>query len=195
MMTFVAPPLSMWTRALLASVQSPVDSTTTSTPRSFHRRSAGSLWLRNLTSCPSTWMVSPSALTAGPNVPSAVSCLSRWANVLASPMSLTATISKSGFRSEAARYMLRPMRPNPLIPTLTPMAEMLCGAEFVPRFASVTLIGGQLLQPSQAMVDRGLRELHPARELAEVQLRVLAPPLRHLAQRRRKSPELPLGLE
>src|ERR1700730_14599979 len=45
------------------------------------------------------------------------SYLSKWANVFASVMSLTATnwISLS---SSAVRTMLRPMRPNPLKPTL-----------------------------------------------------------------------------
>src|SRR2546429_3817380 len=37
--TFLAPPFSMWTLALLASVNRPVDSITMSTPRSFHGRS------------------------------------------------------------------------------------------------------------------------------------------------------------
>ena len=41
MMTFLAP-ASMWAWALVASVKKPVDSTTTSAPRSPHFRLAGS---------------------------------------------------------------------------------------------------------------------------------------------------------
>src|SRR5258708_3507384 len=121
MITFFAPPLSICTRALLASVKRPVDSMTSSTPRSFHGSSAGSLWLRNFTERPSTLMASSGEDTAGPNVPRAVSCFKRCANVCASPMSFTATISKSGLSSLAARKMLRPIRPKPLIPTFKVM--------------------------------------------------------------------------
>ena len=50
--------------------------------------------------------------------PSTESCLSRCAIVFVSPMSFAATISKSPPRSSCARRKLRPIRPNPLIPTL-----------------------------------------------------------------------------
>src|SRR4051794_32055598 len=40
------------------------------------------------------------------------------------PMSLTATTSSSvSYRSRMARYTSRPMRPNPLMPTLTAISE------------------------------------------------------------------------
>ena len=42
MITFLAPPASTWALALVASVKKPVDSMTTSTPRSFHGRLPGS---------------------------------------------------------------------------------------------------------------------------------------------------------
>jgi hypothetical protein len=55
-------------------------------------------------------------------LPSTESYLSRCASVAALVKSLTAT--KSMFLSpSAARMMLRPMRPNPLIPTLTAIVE------------------------------------------------------------------------
>ena len=51
------------------------------------------------------------------------SYLSRWASVLASVRSLTATKSMSAPAALAARNRLRPMRPKPLIPTRTGMAS------------------------------------------------------------------------
>src|SRR4029079_8764870 len=47
------------------------------------------------------------------------SYLSKWARVAASVMSLTATNSSSEPPSWAARNRLRPIRPKPLIPTVT----------------------------------------------------------------------------
>src|SRR5579859_4315263 len=46
------------------------------------------------------------------------SYLSKWASVLGSVISFTATTSTSG-SATAARNTFLPMRPNPLIPTLT----------------------------------------------------------------------------
>src|ERR1700680_5037046 len=54
---------------------------------------------------------------------------------------------------------------------------------------------GQLLQTAQTVVDRGLRNLHPPRQLAQVQLRMLAPPAGHLAQGRGKALEPTADLE
>src|SRR5205823_14758746 len=55
--------------------------------------------------------------------PCTESYLSRCASVLVSVMSFTATNSSACcFMSTAARSTLRPMRPNPLIPTRTAMA-------------------------------------------------------------------------
>src|SRR6202521_5291780 len=54
---------------------------------------------------------------------------------------------------------------------------------------------GRLLQTAQAVVDRGLRKLHPPRQLAQVQLRMLAPPAGHLAQGRGKALEPTADLE
>ena len=117
MTTFLAPAVT----CLAASsrlVNSPVDSKTTSTPRSLHGSCAGSRSDSTLNSSPSTEMLSPVASTFDFRLPSTESYLSRWASVFALVRSLTAT--KSMFLSpSAARMMLRPIRPNPLMPTLT----------------------------------------------------------------------------
>src|SRR5688500_7583270 len=61
-------------------------------------------------------MVSPSAFTSSSRLPRIESYFSRWARVAASVMSFTATNSIS-LSWSAARRMLRPMRPKPLMPT------------------------------------------------------------------------------
>src|SRR5260370_20661858 len=96
----------------------PVDSNTTSTPRSFQGSCAGSFIDRTVNSSPSTEIESAFASTRACRLPSTESYLSRCASVCALVRSFTAT--KSMFLSpSAARMMLRPMRPNPLMPTLT----------------------------------------------------------------------------
>ena len=60
------------------------------------------------------------ASTLAAKVPESESYFRRCASVFESVMSLTATISIAGSPS-AARKILRPMRPNPLIATLTAM--------------------------------------------------------------------------
>src|SRR5215211_8783136 len=118
MITFFAPA----SRCLAASarlVNSPVDSITTWTPRSSHGSAAGSVSARTRISSPSTTTASPRASTRPGNRPRIESYLSRWASVLGSVMSLTATNSRSVPASYAARNRLRPIRPKPLIPTLT----------------------------------------------------------------------------
>src|SRR5439155_6597553 len=102
--------------------------------------------------------------------------------------------------------MLRPMRPKPLIPIFIAMRQMLASAAlaagsrssrpaFVLRSLAVAVGSGQLLEPAQPVVDRGLGEIHASGELAEVQVRVLEPPPRHLAQRGRQAGEFPAGLQ
>ena len=54
MITLRAPPRSMWTLALRASVKSPVDSMTMSAPRSRQGRAPGSFSAKTLTFRPST---------------------------------------------------------------------------------------------------------------------------------------------
>src|SRR5438128_11340267 len=54
---------------------------------------------------------------------------------------------------------------------------------------------GDLLESPQAVIDRRLGELHPPRQLAEVELRVGAAPAGHLPQRSRQGVELADRLE
>src|SRR5919199_1709429 len=119
--------ITLWapaSRCLAASsrlVKKPVDSITTSTPRSLHGSAAGSRSASTRTSRPSTCSASPATSTVPGKGPKTESYLSRCASVRASVMSLTATISMSASDSCAARKTLRPMRPKPLIPTRTGM--------------------------------------------------------------------------
>src|SRR3954451_16474908 len=116
MITFFAP-ASRCFCADARSVKKPVDSITTSTSKSRHGRLAGSRSARPVSSFPSTFSEPPSTSTFPLNGPSTESCRSRCAIVGTSPRSLNATTSKSPSRSCAARKKLRPIRPNPLIPT------------------------------------------------------------------------------
>ncbi len=116
MMTFLAP-FSACTRALLASVKKPVDSTTTSTPRSPQGSLAGSRSANALIVLPSTMISSAVLFTSYGRRPRMLSYFSRWASVALSVRSLTATISMSLPLAATARQKLRPMRPNPLTPT------------------------------------------------------------------------------
>src|SRR4028118_1147641 len=124
MMTFFAPPLSTCLRASSALVKNPVDSTTTSTPRSPHGRFAGSRSERTFIAVPPIVMPSPSAVTSSDRTPRMLSYFSRWARTSLLVRSLTATISMSLPLAAAARQKLRPIRPNPLIPTRTVTADL-----------------------------------------------------------------------
>src|SRR5690242_16806180 len=124
MITFLAPP----SRCLAAAsrlVKKPVDSITTSTPRSPHGSAAGSRSASTLSSLPSTVSAPSPTVTSPGKGPRIESYLSRWPSVATSVMSLTATISTSASDSCAARKTLRPMRPKPLMPTRT---GMVCGS-------------------------------------------------------------------
>src|ERR1700691_305895 len=118
MMTFFAP-ASRCAPAVDPVVNRPVDSITTSTPSSRQGSLAGSRSARILIDLAPTWIVSPDTDTSCGKVPSTVSYLSRCAIVAMSPRSFAATISMPRSPSAAltARQKLRPMRPNPLIPT------------------------------------------------------------------------------
>ena len=122
-MTRFAPPLVICTAAFSRSVKKPVASITTSTPASFHAMFAGSRSLNTVMRCPSTCSAPSAASTGTGSVPSRESYFSRWARVLLSVRSLMATIWRSGLPS-AARRTLRPIRPKPLIPTLTMMHSL-----------------------------------------------------------------------
>src|SRR4051794_26981755 len=120
MITFLAPP-STCARALPASVKRPVDSRTMSAPRSPHLRAEGSRSAKTLNERSPTWMSVSVADTSSLRRPNVESYLVRVARVLLSVRSFTATISMSAPVSKMARKKLRPMRPNPLIPTRTVM--------------------------------------------------------------------------
>ena len=115
MTTFFAP-ASRCFCAPSRLVKKPVDSITTSTSRSRQGSAAGSRSASPRISLPPTLSEPPSTSTSSGNLPSTESYRRRCAIVFTSPRSLNATISKSP-RSCAARKKLRPMRPNPLIPT------------------------------------------------------------------------------
>src|SRR3954452_11651491 len=116
MMTLFAP-ASRCFCAPARSVKKPVDSITTSTPRSPHGSVAGSRSASPFNSLPFTFSDPASTSTSPSKRPSTESYRRRCAIVSTSPRSLKATISKSPSRSSAARKKLRPIRPNPLIPT------------------------------------------------------------------------------
>src|SRR3954471_20811952 len=116
MMTFLAP-LSACTLALVASVKKPVDSMTTSAPRSLHLRLAGSRSPNALKVLPPTVISSAVALTSCGSRPRIESYLSRCASVALSVRSFTPTSSMSAPEASTARKKLRPIRPKPLMPT------------------------------------------------------------------------------
>src|SRR5581483_5491603 len=126
MITFSAP-AAMCLSASSRLVNRPVDSITILAPSSFHGRFAGSRSASTRSSSPSTTIASSVARTSFGSVPSTESYFSRWARVLASVMSFTATKSQSTPRCLAARKKLRPIRPKPLMPILTPIGHLLPG--------------------------------------------------------------------
>src|SRR5579864_6084184 len=99
-------------------------------------------------------MLSVSAATVPGNRPSTLSYLSRWASMSAVVMSLTATISRSGERSLAARNTLRPIRPKPLMPTLTPIRRNL-------QFPVIQRPLTTRLHPITALTRRGDQTMEP----------------------------------
>src|SRR3954451_8885653 len=133
MITFFAPPESTCARALVASVKKPVDSTTTSTPRSAHFRWAGSRSAKVLTTWAPTRISSSVAVTSASRRPRMESNFSNGARELLSVRSLTATISMSAPKARTARKKLRPIRPKPLMPTRTVTEYSLVVAVSVPR--------------------------------------------------------------
>ena len=116
MMTFFAPAsICGWAFSLSAKI--PVDSITTSTPRSPHGRSPGLRSESTASFCPSTLIPPRTALTDPPNLPWTESFFRRCASVSKEPRSFTATNSIFAPESLAARKKFRPILPNPLIPT------------------------------------------------------------------------------
>src|SRR5215831_5136129 len=129
-------PAARWARASSALVNRPVDSTTTSTPRSAQGRADGSRSARTRISWSPVLIASPSASTSTSSVPSTVSYFSRCASVAASVRSLATTISSPAPAAApacTARQKLRPIRPNPLMPTRTVTAVFSSLCSCLPR--------------------------------------------------------------
>src|SRR5689334_9223373 len=136
MITFLAPPL-MCFAASSALVKRPVDSSTISTPRSFHGSAEGSFSAKTRISSPSTEMPFADVLTSPSYVRWTESYLKRCASVLVSVRSFTATKSRSATPcSFAARTTCRPIRPKPLIPTRIAIARSSSRKRPVTRGAS-----------------------------------------------------------
>src|SRR6266508_5373682 len=145
MITFLAPDLRC-RAALSRSVKRPVDSITTSTPRSPQASCAGSRSAVARIALPSTVIAPWSWPTSASSRPKVESYLSRWARVRLSVRSLTATISRS--LPLEARKKLRPMRPKPLMPTRTVMDPPL--VEPSQSFFLSRLGGYQRFEPPEA---------------------------------------------
>src|SRR3954468_964343 len=160
MTTFFAPA----SRCLAASsrfVKKPVDSSTTSTPRSLHGNCAGSRFSNTLISLPSTIRPSPRTSTSPRYGPRIESYLSRWASVALSVMSLTATHSMSVSFARPARSTFRPMRPNPLIPTRTGMCSVPSAVSIQER-GQATVPGARAAgRPVSRALRRAAHELEP----------------------------------
>src|SRR3954471_11069793 len=142
MITFLAPPASTCLRASAALVKKPVDSMTTSTPRSPQGRLAGSRSESTFIVLPAILMPSPSAAMSSLRTPRMLSYFSRCASTSGLVRSLTATISMSWPLAAAARQKLRPIRPNPLMPTRTvtadlPLSRWSCRSTAAPRAATL----------------------------------------------------------
>ena len=116
--TFLAP-ASMCFCASAAFVNMPVDSTTTSTPIFAQGIFAGSRSALTNMFFPSTVIDESSKETGLPNLPRIESYFKRWARVALSVRSFMPTISNLAPDAKDARRKLRPIRPNPLIPTLS----------------------------------------------------------------------------
>src|ERR1022692_2745191 len=122
MMTFLTVPFRC-SLACSALVNFPVDSITTCTPRELQSSLAGSRSENTRIFLPSTVMESSVAVMSLDRLPRTESYFSRWASVLGLVRSLTATMSIS-LSLSAVRRTLRPMRPNPLMPTLIAMSPL-----------------------------------------------------------------------
>src|SRR5258708_40330348 len=121
MMTFFTGPRRCFL-ACSASVNFPVDSITTCAPTDSHLMAAGSFSEKTFTALPLMMMESAVALMSCFRLPRMESYLSRWARIAGLVRSLTATKSRLG-SSIAVRSTLRPIRPNPLMPTFTAIDE------------------------------------------------------------------------
>src|SRR6478672_2725099 len=155
MITFLAPP-AICRPALSADVKRPVDSSTMSTPSSFHGSLPGSFSARTLISSPSTVIEPSPAVTSPAKVRCTESYLNRCASVFVSVRSFTATNSRSATPAFlAARTTWRPIRPNPLMPTL--VAIPLCSGWLKPVSAGAGPAECQVRNYSSSCVVQHLR--------------------------------------
>src|SRR5512139_1417471 len=99
-MTTVRAPASRCLAALARSVNRPVDSTTTSTPKSFQGRAAGSLLARTLISLPLTTKLWSLAATVPAKAPCTESYRSRWPSVFASVTVIAVRLDVGGERPQ-----------------------------------------------------------------------------------------------
>src|SRR5687767_114375 len=171
MTTFFAP-ASRCFCAPSRLVKKPVDSRTTSTPRSPHGIAPGSRSDRSLSSSPPARMTPPLTSTSPSSGPRVESYLSRCAIVFSSPRSFAATISMSALRSSWARKKFRPIRPKPLIPTrIAIRCSLPC------RFPRQSLSGERVLPAQIAQVrlrvEAAARD--PLDELARRELAAVPP--------------------
>ena len=111
----------MWAAALSRVVSRPVLSTTTSMPSSRQGNCSGCGSINMVTGEEPTIMVSCSTETGRGKGPWTESRASKRASASGSPRSFTAATSTSWGDLRAARRKARPVRPNPLIATLTAM--------------------------------------------------------------------------
>src|SRR6266545_1907658 len=150
-------PLVMCTLAFSASVNRPVDSSTTSAPRSPQGSFDGSRSASTLNECPATEISSAEAFTSCGSRPRMLSYLSRCASVALSVRSLTPTSSMSAPRSRAARKKFRPIRPKPLIPTrMVTSAHLLAWCAGARTGEVARPLVGQRQQPADPAGDRVL---------------------------------------
>src|SRR2546430_7987295 len=114
MITFLAP-AAMCFCASTRAVNRPEHSSTMSQPCCLCGSSEGSRFAVTAIFLPLTTMASSSASTLPSKIPCTESYLKRCARVFGLSMSVMGTTSKLAPRLMAARRMLRPMRPKPLI--------------------------------------------------------------------------------
>ncbi len=152
--------------ALVPSVKNPVDSTTISAPTEAQSSFAGSRSAKTLIVFPSTMSESSVEEISCFRFPRIESYFSRCASVAGVVRSFTATNSISGLPS-AVRKTLRPMRPKPLMPTLTAMctssseiAVCTVPSEAIKWFLPAQCVcglTGRVLQASLAVAVRSTR--------------------------------------
>ena len=163
MMTRGAP-ASMWAAAAGPSVKMPVDSITTSTPRSAHGRALGSrsaktekVWSPTVMDR-SVWLTGHGQGAVGRVVLEEVGVGGGGDQVVdADHLDRVAAASPPRPRpaARAARRKLRPIRPNPLIPTRTAIVRSLVSPSRWLRLDAAAVTMSATGGPRPAVRDRG----------------------------------------